>query len=260
MTVKPERYLTTRCLLVWCLIFTWLTANSNAARASKPGAVNKINCWKVRQKNRWGQYVVCINNKAIRIDGSSGGVLLSCAPKWDILMFHKRDRKLSQVPFSQWIKKSGGRVYLLKLKQKPKSAKVCGIDVETFRFPMHKMLDVTAGTSTLYRSKTSEHFVKNSYMSFDSNQKRFDRIPKLILNSFLELPDSDRIVLDCYFEHKDGSRTSIIETTDQRYEKLPESFFKLPGGLKSTNEPPLSVYMGTGLLDAAELLFDTNKK
>ena len=218
-------------------------------------AEKQISTWVVHQKNRWGNYIVYYSDQALRIEGSSQGVLVSKAPKWDVFLYHTRDKRCAQIPLKLWTQKMSGRVNLKAMKQAPVKEKIAQIDVLTYRFPINSEVDVTGGTNALYQSRMINKYAICSVFSFDANSKRFNTIPIIIWNCFLEFPYSGRVPINAYILVKNGEKELVLESTKQESKLMPASKFEKPQGLKMVNDPPLSVFMGKGILDATELLF-----
>lgn len=244
-----------RVLLFFCTSIFSLICLSPAAFSQN----KKVKVWVLHQKNRWGKYKVCVNNKAIRINGSSGGVVIAKAPNWEVFVFHKRDKKFCTATLSQWIRKTNGRLYLPKLKQKPKYKSVSGLKISTYRFPINAVMDVTAGTQTVYRSRGRSTFVKDSIFGFYINQKRVSKAACLVWNGFYEFPNTGVVPIEYYYVLKNNQKIFGLTTSSQIEKLVDPAVFERPVGLKKTTKPILSVFMGSGLMDATELLFPTDK-
>lgn len=218
-------------------------------------APKKQSVWVVHQKNRWGKYVVYYTDKALKIEGSSKGVLISTAPRWDVFVYHKTDKKYTQVPLKLWVHKAKGRMNLNKLKLKVLKRKIANLDVLTYIFAVNSDVDVSGGTNAMYQSRMITKFAKNTVVSFDANQKRRKKIPILIWSCFFEFPNAGAVPIETYFDLKNGKREFSLETLKQTTVKLPTSIFDKPKGLTYTKSPVLSVFMGNEMMDAAQLLF-----
>ena len=218
-------------------------------------APKKQSVWVVHQKNRWGKYVFYYTDNALKIEGSSNGVLISKAPDWDVFVYHKTDKRYTQIPLKTWVHKAKGRMNLNKLKLKALKRKVANLDVLTYIFSVNSDVDVSGGTNAMYQSKMVTKFAKNTVVTFDANQKRRNKIPVLIWSCFFEFPNAGSVPIETYFDLKNGKREYSLETLKQNTAKLPSSIFDKPKGLTRTNSPVLSIFMGQGILDATELLF-----
>jgi hypothetical protein len=216
---------------------------------------SSIKAWQVKQMNPWGYYTIHAGRNAIRFDGSTGGVLVSRAPSWQVIVFHRKEGRICKIPFEEWQNKVNVRARLSDSGQKPQSTIVAGVPAWKYTFAINDIQNSDSGTSTLYRSKlTKEHILRRTF-TIARDESKLPYQEREIWRSFLELRSVGAIPLEICEELAGGKRSYQLETRSQKYVFVKPSLFDSPNGLKNSDSA-ISVFFGSQMEDMAEMMLE----
>lgn len=230
--------------ILFCLLLP--IGASSKARAS-------VKAWQVKQTNAWGRYTIHTTNNAIRIDGSSGGVLVARAPQWQVVVFHLREARICKIPYVHWKEKVPTSHRLTDTGRKPQLVSIAGLPAFKYTFAVNDFQDSDAGTNNLYRSKLTKDLILRRTFAVAKDESRLPIQVREIWRNFLELKTLGSIPLEIY-ELSGGKNAYKLQTQSQKFVFVDPSMFSSPGGLKELDSPFLVFFGGKQVEDMAHII------
>jgi hypothetical protein len=247
MHLRPQIIALTLAQIMLCLC---LLAPGGSALPTVPQSVK---VWRVEQSGTGGKCVIYAADRQIKIESATGGRLIARAPKWDVVLFHPRDRRICTVPFWQWQKKVEDARALENTGQKPVMRSVCGIPGYSYTFKVHALQDADGGMAALYGARIARDFIERRTITIarDRHKLSFEVIE--IWRNLMDSPALGSITLEVSEETTRAKRNYLLNTLSQRDMVVDSSFFSVPSGYKNC-QAPVSVFLGNEFEDAAKML------
>lgn len=224
-----------------------------ASNTSPAASSRKVKVWVVNQSSNWGKSTVKACDEGIRIEASTGAILVAKAPTWEVVIFRKGQKQASKNSFAKFITKYPHNISPEKVRARKYNVKVAGAPAVTYAMPINKRLDASDGFGQTFQSKVETPFVTNQYSTYAANSIKLPDKVKEIWRTYFEFPFINCIPLEYYLELADGSKRYSFETHSQKYADLLMSEFDHPSGLTYSAEFMQMIY-GKKMEDVADLL------
>lgn len=244
-------------MAVWSVCLPCESARTNKSVPPIKTSKKMVAVWKVTQSNAWGLYTIYASPQYIRVDGSTGGGLISKAPDWEISLFHKKDKRACQIAFRDWgTNRNLGSFRIDKNHQTPEKCNIAGIDARRYTFPMDDLGYGEGGaTAGLFRSNTKKVEVVRRKITIASSNHNLPHQPIEVWRLMLETPTKYSIPLEIRDDVRFGGQLVHLKTQSQTNASVPVEFFDPPTGYKNEGTP-ITIFYGKQVEDVASMMMD----